>query len=305
MFYSAARVRVKGVPLRSIIAAALLVLAGCEKDGVNGSDGFDASSDAGPTGPDADVGEQPCNMTGRWIAEQHTTAIALGSPQNTTTWYFYEFTQTGDAFTATRSMNCGLVVDGSTTVTLDDATTETLAINELAGPGRAGTFRLSNDGNSCEFVLDRMYNLRGANKAMYVTNVWNVGDPPRPLSDFPTLPTAPPGMEDWDGDNMHGITLRSGLGNRYVSQRDWNQHSGRVPTFAAQFGGDGVISVEWDTQEGISTQTSPLLRVTATPDGNGWARYARADDTLTVIDTGEHPELDTCRNVQQLASQIW
>jgi hypothetical protein len=78
-----------------------------------------------------------------------------------------------------------------------------------------------------------------------------------------------------------------------------------VPTFASQFGGDGVIAVEWDTQEGISTQTPPLLRVTATPAGNGWARYARADDTLTVIDSGEHPELDTCRNVQQLASQVW
>jgi hypothetical protein len=291
--------------LVSALSTIVLGAAGCEKDGVAGSDGTDALGIDGATGPDADVGADPCNMTGRWIAEQHVTATALSSPQRTTTWYFYEFSQTGDRFTATRAMNCGLVVDGTTTVTLDDATTEALAKNEIAGPGRGGTFKLSNDGNSCEFVLDRMYNLRGANKATYVTNVWNVGDPPRPLSDFPPLPTAPPGMEDWDGDNMDGITLRSSLGNRYVAQRDWNQHSGRVPTFAPSFGGDGVISVEWDTQEGISTQTSPILRVTATPAGNGWARYARADDTLTVIDSGQHPELETCRNVQQLASQIW
>lgn len=289
----------------SMLSTTALAPAGCEQDGVRGSDGTDASTDAGGGGPDADVGEQPCNMTGRWIAEQHVTAVALGSDQDTTTWYFYEFTQTGDRFTATRALNCGLVVDGTTTVTLDDATTEALAKNETAGPGRGGTFRVSNDGNSCELILDRMYNLRGANKATYLTNSWNVGDPPKPLSEFTPLPTAPPGMEDWDGDNMDGITLRSGLGNRYVSQRDWNQHSGRVPTFASEFGGDGVISVEWDTQEGISTQTPPLLRVTASPAGNGWARYARADDTLTVIDSGPRPELETCRNVQQLASQVW
>jgi len=278
---------------------------GCERDGVNGSDGFDAAADAGDTGPDADVGDQPCNMTGRWIAEQHVTSTALSSNQNTTTWYFYEFTQTGDRFTAVKSMNCGLVVDGTTTVTLDDATLGALAKNELAGPGRGGTFKLSNDQQSCEFQLDRMYNLRGANKAMYLTDSWNVGDPDKPLSEFVPLPSAPPGMEDWDGDNMHGITLRSGLGNRYVAQRDYNEHSGRVPTFAAQFGGPGVISVAWDSQEGISTQTPPILRISATPAGNGWARYARADTTLTVVDTGPTPELDTCRNVQLLAMQVW
>lgn len=288
-----------------LLMTVTLAAAGCEQDGVRGSDGVDGASQDGPTGPDADVGDDPCDMTGRWIAEQHVDSTALGANQHTTTWYFYEFTQTGDAFTATRSMNCGLVVDGTTTVTLGDDTLEALARMEVAGPGRSGTFTLSNDQQSCAFVIDRMYNLRGANKAMYVTNVWDVGDPDRPLSDFPAMPTAPPGMEDWDNDGMHGITLRTGIGNRYVAQRDWNEHSGRVPTFASSFGGDGVIAVEWDSQEGISTQTAPLLRTSATPVPGGWARYARVDDTLTVIDSGPRPELETCKNVQQLASQIW
>lgn len=288
-----------------LLMTAVVAAAGCEQDGVRGSDGVDASRQDGPTGPDADVGDDPCDMTGRWIAEQHTDSTALGANQHTTTWYFYEFAQTGDAFTATRSMNCGFVVDGTTTVTLGNDTLEALARMELAGPGRAGTFSLSNDEQSCEFVIDRMYNLRGANKPMYLTNHWNVGDPDKPLSEFPAMPSAPPGMEDWDGDNMDGITLRTGIGNRYVAQRDWNQHSGRVPTFPSEFGGDGVITVLWDSQEGISTQTAPLLRTTATPAGNGWARYARVDDTLTVIDDGPRPELETCLNVQQLASQIW
>lgn len=289
--------------LLRVLAVSILV-GGCEQDGIAGHDGVDSGGVDGPSGPDADVGEQPCDMTGRWIGEQHTVSTALGANQNTTNWYFYEFTQSGDRFTATRALNCGFVVDGTTTVTLDDATLGALADQEMAGPGRGGTFKLSNDGQSCEFVLDRMYNLRGAQKAMYLTSAWNVGDPDKPLSQFPPLPSAPPGMEDWDADNMDGITLRSGLGNRYVAQRDYNEHSGRVPMFAAEFGGQGVIAVVWDSQEGISTQTSPLLRTTATPAGNGWARYARADN-LTVVESGPDAALETCRNVQQLAMQIW
>ncbi|HTJ45680.1 MAG TPA: hypothetical protein VL463_26440 [Kofleriaceae bacterium] len=288
-----------------LVLCACIVAGACSSDGVNGSDGVDAGADAPQVGPDADVGNKPCDMTGVWIAEQHVTATALSSDQNTTTWYYYAITQTGDTFTVTDQLNCGLVVDGTTTVTLDDATLEALAPQEFAGVGRSGTFKASADGQHCDFAFDRMYNVRGADKAMYLTSAWKVGDPPKALSQFPALPTAPPGMQDWDKDNMDGITLRSGLGNRYVSQRDYNEHAGTVPQFAAKFGGQGVIVVKWDTQEGISTQTSPLLRVTATPKGDGWARYARADSTLTVVKTGAHPALDTCRNVQQLAKSAW
>jgi hypothetical protein len=278
--------------------------AACSSDGVMGEDGVDAGADAKPTGPDANVGASPCDMTGTWIGEQHTTSTALGSDQNTTTWYYYKITQTGDRFTVTDQLNCGLVVDGTTTVTLDDATLEALAPQEFAGPGRSGTFKKSADGSHCDFTFERMYNLRGADKAMYLTSTWKVGDAAKPLSAFPALPSGPPGMQDWDKDNMDGITLRSGLGNRYVSQRDYNEHAGTVPQFAATFGGKGVITVKWDSQEGISMQTPPLLRVTAAPKGDGWARYARADTTL-VLGTGAHAALDTCRHVQQLAKSTW
>ena len=280
----------------------------CSGDGVTGDDGVDAGADAAPTGPDADVGNKPCDMSGVWIAEQHVTSTALSSDQNTTTWYYYKITQTGDAFTVVDQLNCGLVVDGTTTVSLQDATLEALAPQEFAGLGRAGTFKASADGQHCDFTFARMYNLRGADKATYLTNSWKVGDAPKPLSQFTALPTAPPGMQDWDKDNMDGITLVSGLGNRYVAQRDYNEHAGTVAQFASKFGsqsGADLITVKWDTQEGISTQTSPLLRVTATPKGDGWARYARADQTLTVVKTGAHPALDTCHNVQQLAKSTW
>jgi hypothetical protein len=289
--------------MRFVIGLCIALVA-CSSDGVNGSDGTDAGADAAAHGPDANVGARPCDMTGVWIAEQHTTSTALSSDQNTTTWYYYKIAQTGDHFTVTDQLNCGLVVDGTTTVTIDDATLEALAPQEFAGTGRAGTFTADADGQHCDFSFDRLYNVRGADKATYLTAAWKVGDAPKALSAFPALPTAPPGMQDWDKDSMDGITLRSGLGNRYVSQRDYNEHAGKVPQFAAQFGGQGVITVKWDSQEGISTQTPALLRVTATPKGDGWARYARADTTL-AIGAGAHAALDTCRNVQQLAKSTW
>jgi hypothetical protein len=278
------------------IALAIVLVCGCAKDVVHpdelGDDGDDDSA-----GPDADTGEGPCDMSGVWIAEQHTVSLALGQDQNTTNWYYYSIEDTGDRFTVVDSLNCGFVVDGTTTVYLEDATLAALAADEIAGPGRGGTFREA--GAECEFSMDRMYNLRGAAKAMYLTDTWQVGDPPKPLSEFPAMPTAPPGMEDWDGDNMDGITLVSGLGERYVAQRDWNEHAGTVPPFSASFGGPGVVVVKWDSQEGISQQTPPLLRTTATPDGDGWARYARAAD-LTV-----GTPLETCRAVQTKAQELW
>lgn len=288
-----------------LFALCCLAVAACAPDQVLGDDDSGAHGDAGPTGPDANVGNGPCDMTGVWIAEQHTVSTAIGADQNTTNWYYYAITQTGDRFTVSSSLNCGFVVDGTTTVTLGDATLEALATMETAGPNRGGTFKLAADGQSCDFAFDRIYNLRGANKQMYLTSTWNVGDPPKPLTDFPPLPSAPPGMEDWDADGMDGVTLSTGLGSRYVAQRDWNEHQGDVPTHSAAFGGDGVITVFWDSQEAISAETPPLLRVSSTPKGDGWARYARVDGRLTVVTTGAHPALETCRNVQRLAQQVW
>lgn len=287
------------------VLALLWATPACAPDGVLGDDDGMAGRDGGVTGPDADVGESPCDMTGVWIAEQKTISIALATEQHTTNWYYFRIEQDGERFTVVDGLNCGFVVDGTTTVTLDDATLAALAAQEMAGPNRGGTFREAPGGTTCEFSLDRMYNIRGANKAQYLTDHWQVGDPDVPLSALPALPSAPPGMEDWDGDNMDGITLRSGLGNRYVCQRDYNEHYGTAPTFAAAFGGEDVVTVVWDSQEGISQQTPPLLRTTATPEGDGWARYARVGSRLEVVTDGPDAVLQTCRNVQVLAQEVW
>jgi hypothetical protein len=109
-------------------------------------------------------------------------------------------------------------------------------------------------------------------------------------------------MEDWDGDNMDGITLDTGLGPRYVAQRDWNEHAGNVPKNSDQFGGDGVLVVTWDSQEAISDQTGLLLRTSATPINPGYVHYARVGSDLVII---EGDELESCKNVQRAALEIW
>jgi hypothetical protein len=228
-------------------------------------------------------------------------ATALGADQKTVNWFYHSISQDGDAFTIDDSLNCGFRVTGTTTVTLPDATLTALAEHTSSSVGRKGTFALN--GGMCDFALDRTYNIRGATESTFLDDHWMVGDPDKPLGDFPQLPgDASAGMEDWDSDGKEGITLSTGLGERYVAQRDWNQHAGTVPTQSTSFGGDGVIVVTWDSQEAVSSQTSVLLRTSATPVNPGYAYYAKVGAALTVV-PGD--VLATCKNVQRLALETW
>lgn len=295
--------------MRIVVPIALIAIgAGCREDRrVQPLGSFDAGADvdaSAPVGPPpADGGGTAsplCDLTGVWIVTQVNFSEALGAEQKAVNWFFHEIVQDGDSFEIVRSLNCGIRVTGTTTVTLPDATTEALSRMTSFSNGRRGTFRLT--GDSCRLELERTYNLRGANLPQFLTDYWNVGDPPVDLADMPELPAnAGEGMEDWDGDGMEGITLESGLGSRYVAQRDWNEYSGTVPTESDTFGGEGVIVVTWDGQEKVSEQTSPILRTTSTPLNPGHAWWARVNDELEIVETGEHPELETCKNVQRIA----
>lgn len=297
--------------------ALLLTWAGCAEDrvlqpqgsddGGGGGGGDDAGSvphvDAGPSG----AGSEHCDMTGVWIVAQVTFSTALGATQKSVNWFYHDITQTGDTYIIEKSLNCGFRVTGTTTVTLRDETLAALAINESSSAGRQGTFSLNGDGTTCTFDLDRVYNLRAANKAMFLTDHWVLGDPDKALSTFPPLPAnAGAGIEDWDNDGHEGFTLVAGtLGDRYVAQRDWNEHAGTVPIDADQFGGDGVIVVTWDGQEAVSQETPPLLRTQSTPDNPGHAWWARVNGALDVVESGPNPELETCKNVQRLALETF
>ncbi len=298
--------------LNSLVVVCLVAISGCAEDRVVGPEGsVDGGSepgapDARPTTPGADAGEgggsAECNMAGQWVVAQVTFSTALGSTQTSVNWFWHDISQSGDAFTIDDSLNCGFRVTGSTTVTLDDDTLAALAEHNSSSVGRKGTMKLTGDSSACDFSLGRAYNLRGANYATFLSNVWSMGDPDKPLSEFPQLPgNAAAGMEDWDGDGVEGITLSTGFGERYVAQRDYNEHHGIVPKNADEFGGAGVVIVEWDGQEAVSDETPPLLRTGSTPDGDGYAYYKRVDGELEIGAT----DLATCKNVQRIALETW
>jgi hypothetical protein len=291
----------------AVALAIPLALAGCPEDGIRGDDGLPVVADGGidaTPAPDADP-NRPCDMTGAWVAELHTVSEYSGD-QRTTNWFYFEFGQEGDRFTATKTLHCGFVVEGTVNVRLSDATLGALASQEFAGPGRQGTFKVGTAADTCDFSFDRQYNIRGANKARFLTDVWTVGMPARPLAEFPALPTTPAaGMEDWDGDRADAITLKvTGIisGDRLVAQRDWNEHAGTVPQFSTDFGAnDGRLTVKWDSQEAVSPNTPLLLRATAVPKGDGWSRFARSEGRLTPGAS----DVETCKQVQVLAGTIW
>lgn len=292
--------------------ACLAAAVGCAEDRVlqpaGDSDAavIDGSDGGGPDDADAGGFSLACDMTGVWIVAQVTFSTALGADQRSVNWFYHDMSQTGSTFTIDNSLNCGFRVTGTTTVTLSDDTLEALALENSSSVGRQGTMARTGDGTRCDFDLDRTYNIRAANKAQFLTDHWQIGDPDKDLDTFPQLPAdAAAGMEDWDADSHEGFTLSTGLGDRYVAQRDWNEHHGTVPKNANQFGGENIVVVAWDGQESVSDETSPFLRTGSDPQNPGYAYYRRVGDALVVVDTGDRPELETCKNVQRLALETW
>lgn len=255
--------------------------------------------DADPNAPDGSGGAGKCDFSGRWIVAQTTFSTALSATQTAVNWFYHEVSQSGDTFTIDYSLSCGFRVTGTTTVGLPDATLVALA-ERSSSVGRQGTFSDLGDG-TCALSVDRIYDIRGANMDMYLRDHWSVGDTPIALGDLPALPENG-ALEDWDNDNMHGITMQTGLGNRFVGQRDWNEHAGVVPYGADRFGGEGVVTVTWDGQESVSTQTPLILHTTSTPQNPGRASYARVGSELVII-PGDL--LRSCKNVQRLALELF
>ena len=242
--------------------------SGCAEDAGGQPDGpLDAGTD--PTGPDATGAdghdEEPavCDMNGTWVVVHHTINTALGAMQVASNYYYYEITQDGDDFTADKSLACGFVSRGTTDVSLPDKTTSELA--RRTPQGRTGSFKLNEAADGCELIFDRDYVVRGADEDRFLNDLWQRGDPPISLNDLPLPANEAEDMEDWDEDGFEGITLLTGLGDRYVAQIDWNEYLGSVPPNSDQFGGKGVIDVDYDSREMVSSQTTDLLRISATP----------------------------------------
>lgn len=286
--------------LRTVWFVCLIAACGGDDDGGNASDAAASDTDSGADDAgtrDAQLGAA-CDLSGHWIAQHNTRNEALGAPQLATNWSYHQIEQDGDQFTIVASFDCGYVVRGITDVSLSDATLDAMARMASAAVGTRGTFAPTADGEACEFSFDRIYSIRGADKARFLDAEWSVGDAPKELDLF-TMPTnAADGMEDWDNDGHEGVTQLTGLGDRYLAQLDWHAFRGRVPQHSSQFGGEGVVAVDYDVRESISQQTPALLRTSSTPMSPGYGFMARGDNTLQGL-----APLETCKRVQALAVQ--
>jgi hypothetical protein len=282
---------------------------GMDADPEPPSAGSDAGSDAGAHDAGSDSGREDsraaCDLTGTWIDQHITRNSALGAVQSATNWNYHRIERDGDRFRIAQSLDCGYVVRGTTDVALSDATLEAMARYSTNAVGTGVTFAPTADGEECELAFDRIYVIRGANKQQFLDAVWQIGDPPKELDAFDMPTNAMEGMEDWDEDGHEALTQLTGLGDRYSAELDWHAMRGRVPQRSDRFGGEGVISVDYDGRESVSTETPALLRVSSVPMSPGYGSLARVDDALRVVESGDHPELETCRNVQALAIEIF
>jgi hypothetical protein len=260
--------------------------------------------DAGGDGGSTDA-RAACDLRGTWIDQHSTHNTALGALQIATNWSYHRIEQDGDRFRIVDSLDCGYVVRGTTDVSLADATLEAMALYSTNAVGTEGTFAPTADGENCELAFDRIYVIRGANKQRFLDAVWQIGDPPKELDAFDLPRNAMEGMEDWDEDGHEALTQLTGLGDRYTAEIDWHAMRGQVPQHSDRFGGEGVISVDYDGRESVSAETPPLLQASSVPMSPGYGYLARVDRELRVVEDGDHPELQTCKNVQALAVEMF
>lgn len=245
------------------------------------------------------VAPSPCDLSGEWILQHVTRNSALGAVQTATNWHYHRIAQQGDRLTITASVDCGFSVRGTTDASLSDATLAAIAARSPNATGVAGSSLLSADGQSCTLAFDRAYSIRGADRARFLEAVWKVGDPPKDLGEFAVPTSAADGMEDWDDDGHDGVTQTTGFGERYGMQIDWNALHGQAPLNASEFGGEGMLVLDYDVRESVAPETAALLQTTGTPMSPGYAFMARVDGEIEPI--AMQGALAFCKQVQALA----
>lgn len=297
---------------RPWLALGLLGLFGCDSEAALSGSGPDAATpehDASTAtsddaGGDGDAGASGCDLSGVWVTQHVTTNTALGITLLATNWNYHRIEQDGTRLTIVESLDCGYVVRGATEVSLADEALEAMAVRATNAVGVTGTLTPKGDGEGCELAMDRIYTIRGANKAKFLDALWQIGDPPKPLGDIDLPANEGEGMEDWDGDGHEAITQLTSVGDRYTAQIDWHAFKGVLPLAGGRLGdvigGEGEIDAEYDMIESVSEETMEILRTSSVPMSPGIGYMLRAPD-LEIVTDGEHPELETCKNVQAFA----
>jgi hypothetical protein len=221
--------------------------------------------------------------------------------QKNSTWYFFEVTQQGDAFTIARGMWCGETTTGDATINFSTGTTNAIREHMEVG-GRRGIYRVS--GAACALELERTYTVTGVRSA--ATYLPGAVLPPGRIESLPELASLPPlptklsdpAAEDWDGDGKAGVQYiitdsPLGSGIRHAVQRAWNAAAGETPQAADDF----RIPATYDFEE-VALEAVPVLFASTAvprkgaPNQMRWKRVAK--------DFEQSDAASTCRAVREL-----
>jgi hypothetical protein len=176
-----------------------------------------------------------------------------------------------------------------------------MALHASNAVGTRVRFAATDDGQRCQLQTDRIYSIRGADKARFLDARWEVGDEDLALDAFELPVDEASGMEDWDEDGHEGITQLTSFGDRYTAQLDWYRLHGEVDAHQEVFGGEGALIADYDAIESVSSETAELLRTVSTPMPPGYGSFVRVDDELDTEPDDPRPELAICRQVQAIA----
>ncbi len=279
-------------------------------------------------GPSSD---QRCDLGGYWGARMSVFSRSplLSGPQVSNVWYFWQIEDQGERFEVVDHLDCQIRTVGLADVVLPVATEQALFYRNPQ-QGRPG--RYVQQGDSCDFWMERHYNLRGIDHGGLVPE--RFADR-RPLADLNPLPSeanleqALARAEDWDMDGLPGVTfLILGYGKRHTMQRDWTQYFSAPPPQAPERASYQValdadrltVSALFDSEETVLGASDcgeddsgtgfecNLIRTTADPANEPHflqmvrlGRCAQVPELANLLESGP---LALCQHIEALLPQV-
>ncbi len=270
-----------------------------------------------------------CDLSGFWAVRETTYLLdqVFQTVQVSSNWYLYEIAQTGDDFSLSASLDCGVHVTGSATIDYPPATSRSLVWqNPMDGTDpthgkRHGTSAEVSDG--CDVTMAPWYFVSGAT-TNYIPQSFSSGVTLEALAPLPSVSNPvggnvfPVGATDPTTAGIPGFgVVISGLipGLRYAAQRSFTSYAKATKVAASAL--TIVLDGQFDVQENVLRVTEcgvgcSLLTSLATPSPMlpphstweflgktlGSARVAPVVVAQPRVDVDL--DLETCTNIQQL-----
>jgi hypothetical protein len=247
-----------------------------------------------PTQPAA--GSAGCDLTGRWIVTYHLVNDALGEPQYTHYYHYFEIDQQGDTFTVTKGALCDYdsVGVGAFAATSSFSGARDVVAERVNYSGRKGSSVV--DPGGCKIDFDEWFTVIGASTPYYL-------DPDVALPSAEEMASGDtPGWEDWDEDGNPGITGQvSGIvtGKVFVAPRLRTSFGGVVASIDSAF----QMRTDWVSEPNVMAYDgTPLLgseAVRAADPTLHFTEMARLADDQAVGDTKA-----ICASILELAPEL-